>query len=331
MKRWLAWMVATTVFAALEPESAASDVQDALARRAALQQAFKRGRAAIPALVAGLDDPNVVVRRTAVRLLARIEPVPCEALVAALDNDDALVRRTALDQLANELGTGSLDYLEDALQDPSQAVRHAAVRRLIEVEPRTDAVRALLNEARNDDDVDVARMAAEALWEFRRDTLRLSERPDWDYEVQVVQRIPLPADHWRFRVDPRSDGHVEKWFAVDYDDSDWREIAIEQAWQKAGVEYTGVSWYRRWIELPAKPDLNATEIRFEGVDESAWVWINGVYVGDHDIGPEGWNEPFALDITNELTWGERNLIVVRAMNTKGNGGIWRPVTITVLE
>ena len=93
----------------------------------------------------------------------------------------------------------------------------------------------------------------------------------------------------------------------------------------------GVSWYRRVIELPAKPELNAVEIQFGGVDESTWVWVNGVYVGAHDIGPDGWDEPFSLDITGEVTWGAANLIVVRAMSTKGNGGIWKPVAIHVLK
>jgi hypothetical protein len=70
---------------------------------------------------------------------------------------------------------------------------------------------------------------------------------------------------------------------------------------------------------------------FGGVDECAWVWINGKYAGDHDIGPNGWNVPFYLDITDLLNWGGKNQITVRAMNTAHAGGIWRPVTIEVLK
>jgi len=67
------------------------------------------------------------------------------------------------------------------------------------------------------------------------------------------------------------------------------------------------------------------------VDECAWVWVNGQYVGQHDIGPVGWDQPFRLDITKNVTWGQKNQITVRAMNTAMAGGIWRPVVIEVLK
>ena len=108
----------------------------------------------------------------------------------------------------------------------------------------------------------------------------------------------------------------------------WRRL---RAWQKAGVQYIGVAWYRRTIDLPAKPKHVAVEMRFKGVDECAWVWVNGVYVGDHDLGPTGWDKEFTLDVTKELKWGAKNQITVRAMNTAHAGGIWRPVVIEVLQ
>ncbi|MBT3374103.1 MAG: hypothetical protein HN742_16625 [Lentisphaerae bacterium] len=304
---------------------------DALRRRAALQQQAASGPAAVPALLEGLKDENVVVRRTAARLLTRITPLPVNALATALTNSDGLVRRLAISTLVRTPELDPTPYLETALSDPSPALRLNATQRLAALSPRTPQVTALLARARQDRDNTVARTAAQALWTFHRSTKRLSERPDWDYEVRTVKTIPLPAEGWHFRVDPRAEGHLEKWFRPELDDSSWRTIAIEQAWQKAGVEYTGVSWYRRSVDLPAKPELNATEIRFEGVDESTWVWVNGVYVGDHDIGPDGWNEPFSIDVTAEIKWGATNQITVRAMSTQGNGGIWKPVSIQALK
>ena len=134
---------------------------------------------------------------------------------------------------------------------------------------------------------------------------------------------PVPV--WQSQAPPAD------WAGVDFDDSQWATISIEQAWQKAGYDYVGVAWYRRWVELSPKPDCVAAELVFKGVDECAWVWVNGVYVGDHDLGPSGWNLPFRLDVTDELKWGEKNLIVVRAMNTVGAGGVWRPVFLDVLR
>jgi len=325
MKRTLALLALTTA------QFAMGTPQEVLARRAALQKAAAAGTKAVPALVQGLTDQNMVVRRTAARLLSRIEPLPADALSKALVNKDALVRRVAMDRLTTPLGPKAVPYLETALADPAPELRLAAVERLAAIKPRTKEVVDLLTRARVDADTSVARAAGQSLWDFHRDVKRLSERSDWDYEVRIAKTLPLPKDGWRFRTDPRAGGHVEKWFATGFDDAKWQQIPIEQAWQKAGVNYVGVSWYRRLVDLPAKPDLNAVEIRFLGVDESAWVWINGVYVGAHDVGPMGYNKPFALDITKEVKWGAANQITVRAMSTKGNGGIWRPARIEILK
>ena len=156
----------------------------------------------------------------------------------------------------------------------------------------------------------------------------LRDRPDIAADrIEASLTFPLPRDDWRFRADTRQQGHRDGWFAVDYDDSGWDDISIEQAW---ATGYIGVGWYRREIELPERPEHMAAELHFEGVDESAWVWVNGVYVGGQDIGAGGWNVPFRVDVTDQVRWGETNQITVRAMNTAAAGGIWRPVRLEAL-
>ncbi|MBN2449261.1 MAG: hypothetical protein JXR77_02665, partial [Lentisphaeria bacterium] len=118
-----------------------------------------------------------------------------------------------------------------------------------------------------------------------------------------------------------------------FDDSAWPPIAIEQTWEKAGHPYDGVAWYRRWIELPPEPQgtIHAVELAFGGVDECTWVWLNGAYVGDHDLGPSGWNRPFSLDVTGLVRWGARNQLTVRVHDSAHAGGIWQPVRLEVLR
>ena len=310
-------------------------VSEAALRRDALIQAASRGGdSAVAALREGLSDPNPVVRRTASRLLAAMGRPAEGALHESLGNEDALVRRTALRALCgmSEDVSRRISVLGEALGDPDRSVRLYAVTHLAAIRPRTDAVQAVLRQAEDDEDDAVRTVASTALWPFHRDVVSIRDRKDWDHDVAVVQAISLPKADWRFCLDPTRLGHRNDWYAPGFDDSDWDMIEIEQAWQKAGYEYTGVTWYRRWIEIPAKPkEFNAVEICFGGVDESAWVWLNGEYVGDHDIGPSGWNRPFCLDVTDKIKWGEKNHIAVRAMNTAHAGGIWRPVTLEVLK
>lgn len=298
-------------------------------RRAELQRASAKGEGAVGVLTAGLEDENGVVRRTAARLLARIGAPASEVLGEALDNDDVVVRIIALRTLVALPGEMPVSYLAKGVEDENSLVRQTAVERLVEIQPRTERVVALLELASKDGVDAVRRIAAKALWPFHREVISIREGTDRD--IQVAQAIPLPKEGWRFRLDPGRDGHLQKWYEPGFDDSDWDLIEIEQVWQEAGYQHTGVTWYRRTISLPARPEHLAIELSFGGVDESAWVWVNGEYVGQHDIGPEGWNVPFVLDITREIRWGEENWFAVRAMNTAHAGGIWKPVQIEVLQ
>jgi len=151
------------------------------------------------------------------------------------------------------------------------------------------------------------------------------------YAFTVLDSIRLPKEGWKFTTDPERVGEERKWFAADFDDSGWAEILIEKAWTQQGYNYIGWSWYRRTIDLPAREAAPRVVMAFEGVDESAWLWVNGQYVGAHDIGPTGWDKPFQLEITDQIRWGQPNQITVRAMNTAAAGGIWLPVHIMVLE
>ena len=83
--------------------------------------------------------------------------------------------------------------------------------------------------------------------------------------------------------------------------------------------------------MPEKLDCNAVELYCPSVDECAWVWLNGVYVGQHDIGPSGWNKPFWIDVTADIRWGASNLLVIRVEDSAQAGGILKPMALEVLK
>ncbi|MEI6502204.1 MAG: sugar-binding domain-containing protein, partial [Armatimonadota bacterium] len=199
------------------------------------------------------------------------------------------------------------------------------------IRPRTQAINDLLEQLRKDESGPVREVAAQAVWPFFKESVSLRDRKDWDHDIKVTQAIPLPLEGWRFKTDPAAEGHLQKWFDPAYDDSAWEPIKIGSAWEEQGHVYDGVAWYRGAFDLPAKPQSLGVEIAFEGVDEVAWVWINGQYAGQHDLGTDGWDKPFALDVTKELKWGQKNQITVRVYDSKFAGGIWKPVTIQVLQ
>jgi len=255
-----------------------------------------------------------VVARTAARLLVRCGKPALPALQAALTSPDLLVRRTVAAGLG-DMGAEALAPLAELLRDAHPLVRQAAVFSLARIRPASERVTELLADAGRDEDAAVRDAALNA-------TRGL---------FTTVDQIRLPAHGWKFTLDPERVGRDQNWFAADYDDSGWDDSVIEKAWTQLGYDYIGVAWYRRSLDLPARPAADRVELVFEGVDECAWVWINGQYAGEHDIGPTGWDKPFRLGVTDLLRWGETNQITVRAMNTAAAGGIWRPVTILVLK
>ena len=337
MKQRRSWLVGALALMAVcarcpaVPDGSPEADRSAAARRAALVRQAARGPASLPQLAHALGDQNPVVRRTAVRLLAGMGAPARAALGKALGSPDFVVRRAALWAVCDPLTTTSLPFLETALKDGHPALRATAARLLVAVQPRTEAVGRLLNTARADADAGVRDVAARALWPFHKETVLVRDRKDWDHEVKVVQTIPLPKGGWRFRTDPMAGGHLKGWFDPGFDDSGWAPIEIERAWEQQGHDYDGVAWYRGSFDLAAHPDHLAVELHFDGVDECAWVWVNGRYAGQHDIGPDGWDKPFALDVTQDVRWGQRNQITVRVYDSVQAGGIWRPVRIEALK
>ncbi|MBT3346187.1 MAG: hypothetical protein HN712_27630 [Gemmatimonadetes bacterium] len=300
-------------------------------RRMALLQVDPATAEAQTQLLAGLSDEDPLVRRTAARRLAMTPTTSVESLTLLIDNEDILVRRTGLSALLGRGGDGALVASARALADSNVMVRLAAVEYLAAARPFSDRVLDLLARASEDGDDKIRVIATRATWPFYRSATSIRDQQTTDVDVRVTQTIPLPAAGWKFQLDPQRHGHRLEWFAPGLDDNGWDDMAIEQVWQDAGYDYIGVGWYRRTIQLPDEPDLRGADLAFGAVDESAWVWVNGVYAGDHDTGPAGWNESFRLDVTGLLKWGETNQITVRAMNTAHAGGVYKPVVIEVLR
>ncbi len=326
---------ATHPFAFTEtlPQSNSSS-KTPMERRAAVLEAGKKGEAGLGELTAAMKDPAAMVRRTAVRCLGEIGAPAAGALRdAATDDGDALVRRTAVRELARIEGAKALPTLGKAVKDADAMVRRTAVEALAGMKPRTEAITNLLRQAQGDKDTGVSQLANNVLWPFHKKAESVRERPEFkDHQLNVVKTIPLPTDGWKFKTDPKQDGQMSKWYEGDFNDKNWSAISIGKVWEEQGhAGYDGAAWYRRTIKLPEKPDQDGTDLVFEGVDESAWVWVNGQYVGDHDIGMAGWDQTFRVDVTDALKWGQENQITVRVLDRAMAGGIWKPVYLEVLK
>ncbi len=326
-----------SIAAGLPGYSLCAQDADLIQRRIQALNAATEGQDADPLarLAEFRNDPNALVRCAAVRSLAKIGTPALDLLRSyATEDTDALVRRTAV-RAFGELTKGEalVLLLKTVLEhDKEETVRLAAVEELASMVPRTPEILALLQKTRGDTSHPVSQCAANALWDFDGEAVSARERSEYRDTHLDATRIDLPGTGWRFKVDPTQTGHLQNWISAAFDDRQWAEVEIARPWRDFGFNYEGVAWYRLKFKLPESPAHLATDLVFDAVDEAAWVWVNDEFLGAHDIGPTGFNVPFAADTRDLLKWGEENTIVVRVSKPSGgHAGIWKPVYLEVLN
>ncbi len=129
------------------------------------------------------------------------------------------------------------------------------------------------------------------------------------------QRIDLNSG-WRFL---RSDSPGAQDPA--FNDSSWSQMSVPHTWnaidgQDGGNNYyRGIGWYRRHWTAPASLAGRKLWLQFAGVNQTADVWINGTYLGQH----KGGYARFRFDATAAIKVGQDNIIAVKVNNADDSG------------
>ena len=204
-------------------------------------------------------------------------------------------------------------------------------------------------------------VAATALLKFRKankDRLNLNWGRLMGIEIEFgdctgIRSAKIFADYedfeqtaisWYFKADPEKAGEKEQWEKTPFKVfNKWPLFRTDTQWEnqrgtnipdniKAQMkEYNGFGYYARNVYL--KPAWKGKRIFlvFGAVDESAWVWVNGAFSGKRIYrDSDDWKKPFAIEITDQVNWNQRNqMVFVRVEDTTGAGGMWRPVMVAV--
>lgn len=131
-----------------------------------------------------------------------------------------------------------------------------------------------------------------------------------------------------------------------FDDSAWDDVdlphdfSIIQEFTSSGEAESGflpggTGWYRKSFTLSEEFEGKNFMLNFDGVYSDAYVYVNGVYVGEHHYG----YTPFAFDISDNLICDSitENVIAVKAVNDipssrwYSGSGIYRDVTLIVTD
>ena len=144
--------------------------------------------------------------------------------------------------------------------------------------------------------------------------------------------VAFPAE-WAFQTDPGDVGVQQGWHRPDLDDSGWRRIPVPAWWETTAVgAYDGYAWYRVRFTVPEEMKGRELTLEFAGVDEGAWVYLNGELIGERSAQSTGlapidfWDKPFSMP-ANSVRFGRENVLAVRVYDSDKMGGIFRPVRL----
>jgi len=165
----------------------------------------------------------------------------------------------------------------------------------------------------------------------------------WGLYLRIVpdeaQDVAVLPEQWAFRTDPEGVGTARGWFAPQFDDSQWQRIKVGVPWETTEVgPYDGDAWYRARFMAPATLPAGKMSLQFGGVDEQAWVYLNGTLIGERTVESTGrpvgeiWEQPFSLPVPPDcLKPGAENVLAIRVNDSAFAGGIYRAVRLVMDE
>jgi beta-galactosidase len=128
--------------------------------------------------------------------------------------------------------------------------------------------------------------------------------------ASLRDRIAL-NEGWRYASGPLADAA-----SPHLNDAHWMQVTLPHTWNaadafdKRGGYRRGEGWYRRTLSLPATQRGRRIFICFEGANQVAELFVNGVPAGRH----VGGYTAFVFDVTDHVRFDAPNLLAVRVDN-----------------
>lgn len=147
------------------------------------------------------------------------------------------------------------------------------------------------------------------------------------------ERVAVLPVLWDFRTDPDDRGVAEGWPGQPTAPGEWSRLRSDLYLQAQGVlapdghSYTGHAWYRTALELTPEQAAGRLHLRFPGLFNEAWLYVNGEQVAHRPLAsPLWWRNDYRFEwdvaLAGKLRAGA-NRIDLRIHNPHHFGGLFR--------
>lgn len=167
-----------------------------------------------------------------------------------------------------------------------------------------------------------------------RDIVESYERDLPQHEAQMAEYLAT-LNCWNDRLskDPGNTALAQGWADPGFDTVHWDWMDLPTAWQQAGLDISGVVWFRREVEIPKEWAGRELTLRIGACDKSDVCYFNGTEVGRMSYleNANSWCTPRAYPVPGTLARAGKAVIAVRVYSHCYAGGLLGPETEMRLE
>jgi len=156
-------------------------------------------------------------------------------------------------------------------------------------------------------------------WAFRRDPHDAGLAAGWAYK-------PIDLTYWN--------ANAKNYTALNRKDypTEWEMLRTDLYWQAQGIRhpdgqsFTGFAWYRTEVEMKTEHAQGKVSLRFPGLFNECWLYVNGNLVAHREQNPTWWMNDYKFEWDVDLSGKVRagpNTITLRLHNPHHFGGIFR--------
>jgi sialate O-acetylesterase len=157
----------------------------------------------------------------------------------------------------------------------------------------------------------------------------------WHAFERQLPHLDVLTQQWREQValieqrtrDTGNEGVACGWAGVDPSvDEAWPQMNLPCLWQAAGLDFSGVVWFRRSVDIPEAWAGKPITLSLGAADKSDVTYFNGRQVGSLTMAdrPDAWAVNRRYDVPGELVRAGRNVIAVRVHSNCFGAGLHGP-------